>query len=206
MSSRVTRALLKLYPRRIQKRYGQELLDLEDEMRSHGDISRLGLIRDMLAGALVIWPTRQRTRLAALAVLGGLGLVVIGAVIIDRGPGSSRRRGDPQFALVAQAVPVLPSRSCEITSGSSCSATPCTEFIAQSTNVTTGTSSLITTTTTPTTRPATPATRSGAQRRAVPANQPAQPVLGSRCNTQRHSVPHNAVVVAQPVTASRRRR
>ena len=206
MSSRVTRTLLKLYPRRIQKRYGQELLDLEHEMLSHGDISRLRLIRDMLAGALVFWPTRQRTRLAAFVVLGGLGLVVIGAVIVDRGPGSSRRRADPQFALVAQAVPVIPSRSCEITAGSSCSATPCTELIGQSTDATTGTSSLITTTTTTTKRLATPATRSDAKRRGVPANQPAQPILGSRCTAQRHSVPHNAVVVAHPVTVLRRRR
>ena len=33
MSSRLMRALLKLYPRRIRKRYGDELLDLQSEPR-----------------------------------------------------------------------------------------------------------------------------------------------------------------------------
>ncbi len=52
MSSRLTRTLLKLYPRRIRNRYGDELLDLQDELRAQDDVSRTHLIRDMLAGAL----------------------------------------------------------------------------------------------------------------------------------------------------------
>lgn len=37
MSSRLMRMLLKLYPRRIRNRYGDELLDLQSELEAQGD-------------------------------------------------------------------------------------------------------------------------------------------------------------------------
>lgn len=80
MSSRLTRTLLKLYPRRIRNRYGDELLDLQDELRAQDDVSRTRLIRDMLAGALLVRPAR-RAYLVIGAVLVIGGLVVAGAAI-----------------------------------------------------------------------------------------------------------------------------
>jgi hypothetical protein len=46
MSSRLMRTLLKLYPRRIRNRYSDELLDLENELRAQGEVSRTRLIRE----------------------------------------------------------------------------------------------------------------------------------------------------------------
>jgi hypothetical protein len=60
MSSRLTRTLLKLYPRRIRNRYGDKLLELQDELRAQDDVSRTRLIRDMIAGALLVRPARRR--------------------------------------------------------------------------------------------------------------------------------------------------
>jgi hypothetical protein len=53
MSTRLTRALLELYPRRIRNRYGDELLDLQDQLRTEDNLSRTRLIRDTLTGALL---------------------------------------------------------------------------------------------------------------------------------------------------------
>jgi hypothetical protein len=47
MSSRLTRTLLKLYPRRILGRNGDELPDLEDELWAKGELSRTRLLSDM---------------------------------------------------------------------------------------------------------------------------------------------------------------
>ena len=63
MNSRLMRMLLKLYPRRIRNRYGDELLDLQSELDAHGDLSRTRLIRDMLAGTLLVRPGGQRSHL-----------------------------------------------------------------------------------------------------------------------------------------------
>jgi hypothetical protein len=41
MSQRLGRVLLRLYPSRIRQRYGDELLDLQDRLRSEGDLSLL---------------------------------------------------------------------------------------------------------------------------------------------------------------------
>jgi hypothetical protein len=112
MSSRLTRALLKLYPRRIRNRYGEELLDLEDELRAQGEVSRTRLIRDMLAGALLIRPSRQRARLVTGAVLVVVGLVVADTVIGGRGTESPARASHPRVQLVAQTITAIPYGSC----------------------------------------------------------------------------------------------
>jgi len=93
MSSRLTRTLLKLYPRRIRNRYGDELLDLQDELRAQDDVSRTHLIRDMLAGALLVWPARRAyLMIGAVLVIGGLG---VGGAAVG-GPGNRfPRAGTP---------------------------------------------------------------------------------------------------------------
>jgi hypothetical protein len=129
MSSRLTRTLLKLYPRRIRNRYGEELLDLEDELRAQGKVSRTRLIRDMLTGALLIRPTRQRARLVTGAVLVIVGLVVAGTIIGRRGTDAPARASHPRVqlaALVAQTERAMPN-TCPVAAGSSCSLTPCTD-------------------------------------------------------------------------------
>ena len=88
MSSRLTRALLKLYPRRIRSRYGDELLDLQDELRGQGNLSRTRLIRDTLAGAVLVRPVRERARLVITAILVIAGLATAGSIIAAAGTSS----------------------------------------------------------------------------------------------------------------------
>jgi hypothetical protein len=127
------RTLLKLYPRRIRDRYGDELLDLEDELRAQGKVSRTRLIRDMLAGALLIRPTRQRARLVTGTVLVIVGLAMAGTIIGGRGTDSPARASHPQVRLVTRSLPAnaIPYVSCFVAAGSSCSLAPCTVFTGQ---------------------------------------------------------------------------
>lgn len=131
MSSRLARTLLTLYPRRIRNRYGDELLDLENELRAQGEVSRTRVIRDMLAGALLIRPARQRARLITGAVLVIVGLAMAGTVIARHGTDSPVRASHPKTRLVAQAVVAVPYGTCFVVAGSPCSIAPCTEFIEQ---------------------------------------------------------------------------
>lgn len=137
MSSRLTRTLLKLYPRRIRNRYGDELLDLEDELRAQDDVSRTRLIRDMLAGALLVRPARRAYLvIGAVLVIGGLAMA--GTIIGPRGSDSPARTSHAQAQLnrtwilpgVRSAMAVPPT--CFVADGSSCSLTPCTEFTGRS--------------------------------------------------------------------------
>jgi len=117
MSSRLTRTLLKLYPRRIRNRYGDELLDLEDELRVQGKVSRTRLIRDMLTGALLIRPTRQRRASSPARSSSSLD---------SQWPHNHRGRGTdaparashPQVQLAAQSVTAIPYGSCFVVTGS----------------------------------------------------------------------------------------
>jgi hypothetical protein len=128
MSSRLTRTLLKLYPRRIRNRYGDELLGLQDELRAQGDVSRVRLIRDMLAGALLVRPARTYLLIGAVLVIGGLA--VGGAIIGERGTDSPARASRPQARLTVLSAVATPP-ACFVADGSSCSLTPCSEFIVQ---------------------------------------------------------------------------
>jgi hypothetical protein len=132
MSSRLTRTLLKLYPRRIRNRYGDELLDLQDELRAQDDVSRTRLTRDMLAGALLVRPARRAYLvIGAVLVIGGLAMA--GTIIGGRGTDSPARTSYPQVRLAAQNPEVIPyGSSCFVADGSSCSLTPCTEFTGRS--------------------------------------------------------------------------
>ena len=181
MSSRLTRTLLKLYPRRIRNRYGEELLDLEDELRAQGKVSRTRLIRDMLTGALLIRPTRQRARLVTGAVLVIVGLVVAGTIIGRRGTDAPARASHPRVqlaALVAQTERAMPN-TCPVAAGSSCSLTPCTEFIGRSSD------------------------EDAVAHSSVPTIQRARRVTGTRCPAHPHAGPQNAVLVARPATPAR---
>lgn len=132
------RTLLSLYPRRIRNRYGDELLDLEAELRAQGEVSRPRLIRDMLAGAVLIRPTRQRACLVTGAVLVIVGLAVAGTIVGGHGTASpARARLAAQSATVAgrmraEARTANRYGTCFVATGSSCSLTPCTEFIGRS--------------------------------------------------------------------------
>ncbi len=126
MSSRLTRTLLKLYPRRIRDRYGDELLDLQDELRAQGEVSRLRLVRDMLVGALVIRPAR-RTYLTAGAVLVIGGLAMAGT-ILGGGTGAPARASHHKVRLAVPAVTANPYGSCFVAGGSPCSRAPCTQY------------------------------------------------------------------------------
>jgi hypothetical protein len=144
MSSRMTRTLLRLYPRRIRDRYGQELLDLEDELRAQGEVSHARLTWDVLTGALMLRYSRRRTRVVTAVVLAGAVCVVVGLVVAAGGIGGPGNTGSParesrqRAQLLAHvAYPggrgLLPyGTACPIGAGSSCSLTPCTEFVAQS--------------------------------------------------------------------------
>jgi hypothetical protein len=178
------RTLLKLYPRRIRNRYSDELLDLENELRAQGDVSRTRLIWDMLAGALLIRPTRQRARLVTGAVLVIAGLAIAGTIIGRRGTDSPARASHPQARRTAQYLPLnpIPYGSCFVATGSSCSLTPCTEFIGRS------------------------SVEDAVAHSSVPATQRRPRFTATRCAAYPHARPQELVVVAQAVKPTRPRR
>jgi hypothetical protein len=181
MSSRLMRTLIKLYPRRIRNRYGDELLDLEDEMRAQGEVSRARLVRDMLAGALLIRPARQRVRLVTSAVLVIAGLAIAAATIGGRGPASPARASHPKVQLTAQSVTATPYGTCFVADGSSCSLVPCTEFIGRS------------------------STEDAVAHGSLPATRRRPRRAATRCAADTHARQY-PVFVARPVKLSRRRR
>jgi hypothetical protein len=142
MSARLARTLLKLYPRRVRDRYGEELLALEDELSAHGEGSRTRLIRDMLAGALLVRPTHHRSRLVIGAVCMvtavAVATVIIGSRSIDVSAGGIHAAARPAaLASLTQnrhaptlTVPAQQGVTCAVAAGSSCSLTPCSEFVA----------------------------------------------------------------------------
>ena len=131
MSSRFIRALLKLYPRRIRKRYGDELLDLQSELAAKGDLSRTRLIRDVCAGALLVRSSRQRAHVVIGAVLLMVGLAI--AVTIISAPGTNPRASHPELWLAVKSPNPIPygSRSA---GSSSWSLTGACTFIGQPAN------------------------------------------------------------------------
>jgi hypothetical protein len=131
MSSPLMRALLKLYPRPIRNRYGDELLDLQDELRTQGNLSRTRLIRDTFAGAVLVRPVRERARLVITAVPVIVGLAIAGSIIAGAGTGSPAQTSRPQARAVVPHVNATPYRSCFVATGSSCSLAACTQFTGQ---------------------------------------------------------------------------
>ena len=176
MSSRLTRTLLKLYPRRMRDRYGEELLELEDELRAQGEVSRARLIRDMLTGALLVRATRRRVRIVTGAVLVVAGLVVAGTVISGRGTDSPARASHPRVQLVARTITAMPYSTCPVAAGSSCSLKPCTELIAR------------------------PSDEDAVARSSVSTIQRRRRVTGTRCAAHPHAGPDTLVLVARPTT------
>ena len=131
MSSRWTRALLKLYPRRIRSRYGDELLDLQDELRTQGNLSRTRLICDTLAGAVLVRPVRERARLVVAAILVMAGLAIAGSIIAAAGTSSRRQTSSSRGRAAVPQVNALPYGTCFVAAGSSCSLAACTQFTGQ---------------------------------------------------------------------------
>jgi hypothetical protein len=138
MSSRFMRTLLKLYPRRIRQRYGDELLDLQDELSAQDHASRARLIRDMLAGALLVRNTRRVCLVVAAAVVLAGGAVVgttIGGPSAGRGHLTAVSGSSRTLLRAARRLHIASEKQgCFVAGGSSCSVTPCTEFIAQASN------------------------------------------------------------------------
>jgi hypothetical protein len=127
VSSRLTRTLLKLYPRRVCDRYGDELLDLHDELRADGELSRSRVIRDALAGALLVRTARQRTHIAISATVVVIGLALTATIIVTRDPYSPPR---PSLHR-APNVTASAGRACFAAAGSPCSQVACTQFATQ---------------------------------------------------------------------------
>ena len=125
------RMLLKLYPRRIRDRYGDELVDLQSEMEARGDLSRARLICDVILGALLVRPTRQRAHLVVGAMLIIGGLAVAGTILGGRGnTHAPARASHPPVRLEARAAR---GSSCYVAAaGSSCAISPCTELADRS--------------------------------------------------------------------------
>jgi hypothetical protein len=119
MSSRLMRALLKLYPRRIRKRYGDELLDLQSELAAKGDLSRTRLIRDVFAGALLVRSSRQRAHVVIGAVLLMVGLAIAVTIISAPGTNPPARASHPELRLAVKSPTAIPCGSCSATSSSS---------------------------------------------------------------------------------------
>lgn len=139
MSQRWTRALLRLYPARVRQRYGDELLDLQDELRTEGGLSVLGLMRDAVAGALLVRTARQRGWILSSAALVVAGLVAGVALLA-----SGHRVAGPTHLLIAQPAassrPENPDgRACLVSAGMSCSLQSCSIFAVQTQPQTAGT-------------------------------------------------------------------
>ena len=111
MSSRLMRALLKLYPRRIRKRYGDELLDLQSELAAKGDLSRTRLIRDVFAGALLVRSSRQRAHVVIGAVLLMVGLAIAVTTISAPGTNPPARASHPELRLAFTSPNPIPDGS-----------------------------------------------------------------------------------------------
>jgi hypothetical protein len=135
MSSPFTRVLRKLYPRHVRDRYGGELLDLQDELRARGEISRAGLLRDAIAGAVLARSSRQRASLTLSVVTALAGLVLAGVLIIGHtglAPNltpASTRKGPLAIATITPQLTPRAYHSCFVTNGSPCSLDACTEYI-----------------------------------------------------------------------------
>lgn len=184
MNSRVMRMLLKLYPRRIRNRYGNELLDLYSELQEQGDLSHTRLIRDMMVGALLVRPGRQRAHLVIGAVLVIVGLATAGTIIGSHGTDAPARASHLQAQLTVRNINVSPSPygSCFVAAGSSCSLTPCTEFIAQS------------------------STQSAVAHSSIPTIAPQPRLTPTRCNANPHVGPSRAVFRGRTVKPARPKR
>jgi hypothetical protein len=125
MSSRVTRFMPKLYPRAIQDRYAQEMVELDDELKEHGDLSRPRLLWDMLGGALLLWRARSRQCVVAGAVLTIVGLTVLGTIRGSEHPDRLPQRLDRQLRIPTASV--ASGAPCFV--GGPCPASPCPQFV-----------------------------------------------------------------------------
>jgi hypothetical protein len=128
MSSSLTRLLRRLYPRSVRERYGDELLDLQDELRERGEISRAGLIRDAVAGAILARSSGRRASVTVSVVTALAALALTGGLIAGGGLRSSGSVSGAPVAIAKIASPPLPGHVCFL-SGSPCSLPACTEYV-----------------------------------------------------------------------------
>jgi hypothetical protein len=122
MSRQLMALLLRLYPRWVRERYGEELLELQRELRAKGDIGLLGSVRDLVAGALRVRPRAWRVGCAGgLAAVAG---VAIAMSVAPGGPIGARHRPVVRLA----AVPKL-QVPCFVSGGRTCSVMGCSEYV-----------------------------------------------------------------------------
>jgi hypothetical protein len=135
MSSPFTRMLSRLYPRHVRDRYGDELLELQDELRARGEISRVGLLRDAIVGAVLARSRRQRisTMLSLVALVAGLflaGLMIVGsATLAPTHTPRTTPTGPIENAIVVPQLRPHSYQSCAVGDGSLCSVPACNEYV-----------------------------------------------------------------------------
>ncbi len=133
MNRRLGRVLLALYPARVRRRYGAELLALQDELRREGTLPLPRLIRDAIAGALIAHAARGRSfRVAGGALV--VGALAAAVILMGSGPRSGASRSPHHPSIVGTAHILSPAppgpRVCLITTGMSCSAqAACPQFV-----------------------------------------------------------------------------
>jgi hypothetical protein len=136
MSARLLALLLRLYPRAIRERYGDELLELSRELQARGDRGRVASVGDLLAGA---WRVRLRrparwvviAAFTTIAVAVGVGIAVAASPGAGGPASAGSPRGDHHRVVRMAAVPSI-TVPCFVASGGTCASMPCTEFIAAS--------------------------------------------------------------------------
>lgn len=134
MSSRALRFLIGLYPPEWRRRYGQELQDLVAEMSECGERTSVRPVLELIMGAAAEWLRRSRRQTAgAIVVLVALCATALALTIHahPHKPTMTAEAGRPRKEL-RQKAPFAPSVSvapCFISSDSTCSQTPCREFI-----------------------------------------------------------------------------
>ena len=131
MSPRILRFLLRLYPPRWRRRYGQELNDLVVEMSRAGELRSVGVAFELIVGAAAQWLRRSRRQTAGAI----LALAAVSAVVLALSAQTHPHAHAPALAVDhAQSGPcfassAVPARTTSASIGP-CSAPACQAFIA----------------------------------------------------------------------------
>lgn len=135
MSRRVTGLLLRLYPPRFRRRYGDEIRDLSHELRTRREISRARLLRDLALSALAARRPLRRSQLTAAAGIAAIAIAVLSATgTLATSSQPHRAPISPQLPRKARQLTAQMSQSgtCFIDDAqSTCSLSACTQFVEQ---------------------------------------------------------------------------
>lgn len=134
MSGRVTRLLLRLYPPRFRRRYGDEIRDLSHELRTRSEISRARLLQDLALSALAVRRPFRRSQLTAAAGIAAIATAVLSATgTLATSSPTHRAPISPQLSRKVRPLTAQASKSgsCFIDAASTCSLSACTQFVEQ---------------------------------------------------------------------------